>query len=68
MVLCNDGFGNRIFESLEGIRYKCFVDRIFKMFFDISSEEDIEKISNERFVDRILENFGGISIDDFRDN
>lgn len=51
MVLCNDGFGNRIFESLEGIRYKCFVDRIFKMFYDISSEEDIEKISNERFVD-----------------
>lgn len=68
MVLCNDGFGNRIFESLESIRYKCFVDRIFKMFYDISSEEDIEKISNERFVDRILENFGGISIDDFRDN
>lgn len=64
----NDGFGNRILESLEGTRYKRSADRTFKMSYDISSEEDTEKTSNERSADRILENSGGISIDDSRDN
>lgn len=64
----NDGFGNRILESLEGTRYKRSADRTFKMSYDISSEEATEKTSNERSADRILENSGGISIDDSRDN